>query len=100
MFVVWVAVAQSIYVAFFGYIPAASMPDFLGQVLTTSQGWGLIVVGNFIGFLFAVVALAVSAVSFPLLLDRDVGVATAVSTSVRAVIENPVPMAVWGIIVA
>jgi uncharacterized membrane protein len=100
LFVVWVAVAQSIYVAFFGYAPAASMPDFLGQVLATSQGWGLIIVGNFVGFLFAVVALAVSAISFPLLLDRNVGVATAVSTSVRAVIENPVPMAIWGVIVA
>ncbi len=100
LFVVWVAVAQSIYVAFFGYAPAASIPDFLGQVLTTSQGWGLIVVGNFVGFLFAVVALAVSAVSFPLLLDRDVGVATAVSTSVRAAFANPVPMAAWGVIVA
>lgn len=100
LFVIWVAVAQSIYVACFGYAPAASTPDFLTKVLTTSNGWTLILVGNFVGFLFAVVALAVSAVSFPLMLDRDVGVATAVSTSVRAVIENPMPMAIWGLIVA
>jgi uncharacterized membrane protein len=38
-------------------------------------------------------------VSFPLLLDRPVGVATAVETSVRAVIANPIPMAAWGLIV-
>ncbi|HZP75193.1 MAG TPA: DUF2189 domain-containing protein [Pseudolabrys sp.] len=100
IFVIWVALAESIYVAFFGYKPAADIPDFLSQVFATPQGWGLIVVGNFVGFLFAVVALAISAVSFPLLLDRDVGAATAISTSVRAFLENPLPMAAWGVIVA
>jgi len=39
-------------------------------------------------------------VSFPLLLDREVGLDTAVWTSVRAVIANPGPMAIWGLIVA
>jgi uncharacterized membrane protein len=53
-----------------------------------------------VGFVFAVVAMAISIVSFPLLLDRDVGLDTAVKTSVRAVIANPVPMAAWGLIVA
>jgi uncharacterized membrane protein len=39
-------------------------------------------------------------VSFPLLLDRDVGLYTAVMTSIRAVLANPAPMAIWGLIVA
>src|SRR5213594_593315 len=46
IFVLWVAVAQAIYIANFGYQPAASMPDFLRQVLTTPAGWALIIVGN------------------------------------------------------
>ena len=46
------------------------------------------------------VALCISVVSFPLLLDRDVGAAEAVLTSMRAVAANPIPMAVWGLIVA
>ena len=37
---------------------------------------------------------------FRSLLDRDVGAAVAMLTSVRAVLTNPVPMAVWGLIVA
>src|SRR5207244_300396 len=78
----------------------ASMPDFVNQVLTTPAGWTLAIVGNGIGFLFAVVVLTVSVVSFPLLLDRDVGLAVAVLTSVRAVLANPITMAVWGLIVA
>ena len=52
--------------------------------------------GNAIGFVFAVVVLSISVVSFPLLL----GVAMAVRTSVKAVLANPLTMALWGLIVA
>ena len=100
IFLIWLAVAQAIYVATFGYLPAASMPDFFRQVLTTPEGWTLIVVGNGVGFLFAVLVLTISVVSFPLLIDRDVGAAGAIVTSVRVVLANPVIMAMWGFIVA
>jgi len=100
LFLVWIAVAQSIYVANFGYAPAASIPDFVDDVFTTRAGWTLIVVGNGIGCLFAIVALTISVVSFPLLLDRDVGAAVAMLTSVRAVVANPITMAIWGLLVA
>ena len=53
-----------------------------------------------VGLLFAILVLTISVISFPLLLDRDVGLYTAVATSARAVMTNPVPMAVWGLIVA
>ena len=100
IFAIWIAVAQAIYVANFGYEPAASIPDFLRQVLTTPAGWTLIIVGNGVGFLFAVAVLTISVVSFPLLVDRDVGAVEAVLTSVRAVAANPITMAIWGLIVA
>ncbi|MGH6768606.1 MAG: DUF2189 domain-containing protein [Xanthobacteraceae bacterium] len=100
VFFVWIAVAQAIYVAAFGYAPAASIPEFFGRVLSTPEGWWLIVVGNGTGFLFALLVLTISVVSFPLLLDRDVGAADAVLTSVRVVARNPVIMAAWGLIVA
>jgi uncharacterized membrane protein len=100
VFVTWVATAQAIYVATFGNAPAAAIPDFVTRVLTTPEGWTLIMVGCGVGFLFAVVALCLSVVSFPMMLDRQVGVADAVSTSLRAVAKNPVPMAAWGLIVA
>jgi uncharacterized membrane protein len=102
IFVVWIAVAQAIYVATLGYKPAAaaSIPEFIRQVLTTPAGWTLIIVGNGIGFLFALLVLTISVVSFPMLVDRNVGVAGAVVTSLRAVAANPVTMALWGLIVA
>ena len=100
VFVTWIAIANAIYVADFGYARPASISSFVRDVLTTGAGWNLIVIGNFVGFLFAVVALSISAVSFPMLLDRDVGAAGALLTSVRVVIANPVTMALWGLIVA
>ena len=100
LFICWQVTAESLYVWLFGPTPPESFTAFLTAVLTTSRGWTLIIVGNAIGFIFAVVALSISVVSFPLLLDRNVGVAVAVRTSVRAVLANPVTMALWGLIVA
>ena len=100
LFIVWIATAQAIYVATFGYEAAAEIPDFVRRILTTSQGWWLIVVGCGAGFLFALVALCISVVSFPLMLDRHAGAFEAMVTSLRAVAQNPAPMAAWGVIVA
>jgi uncharacterized membrane protein len=100
VFLVWVAIAQALYQANFGYAAPASVTAFLRDVFTTSAGWTVIIVGNLIGFLFALMVLVVSAVSFPLLLDRPVGASAAVFTSYRAVVANPGSMALWGLIVA
>ena len=99
LFVIWIATAQAIYVATFGYEAAAGIPDFARRILTTPEGWSLIAVGCGVGFLFAVTALCVSVVSFPLMLDRHAGVGDAVATSLRVVARNPLPMATWGLIV-
>jgi uncharacterized membrane protein len=44
--------------------------------------------------------MALSVISFPMLLDRDVSAITAVKTSLKAVAANPRVMALWGLIVA
>lgn len=100
IFLAWLTTARLLYESLFGYAAPASYGQFLGQVLNTPEGIRLIVLGNAIGFVFAVVVLSISVISFPLLLDRDVGVAVAVYTSVKAVAMNPLTMALWGLIVA
>ncbi len=100
VFAIWIATAQAIYVANFGYRPAASIPEFIDRVFTTPAGWRLMLIGNGVGFLFALLVLSISVVSFPLLLDRDVGASVAVLTSLRAIAANPVTMPIWGLIVA
>ena len=100
VFLIWLAVAEALFQSLFGYASPASIGQFVRDVLTTSAGWTLIIAGNAIGFLFAVFVLTIGVVSFPLLLDRDVGAIVAAQTSVRAVLRNPLMMAVWGLFVA
>lgn len=100
LFVTWIMTAQAVYTAAFGYETAANIPDFANHVLATSQGWWLIVVGCGAGFLFALAALCISVISFPLILDRHAGAGEAIATSISAVLRNPLPMAAWGLIVA
>ena len=100
LFVVWVTAADQIYTAFFGAFAPATWSAFTDNVLSTDAGRKLIVVGNLTGLGFAIAALMLSVVSFPLLLDRHVSVSTAILTSVRAVLHNPLTMCLWGLIVA
>ncbi|MDX3924856.1 MAG: DUF2189 domain-containing protein [Shinella sp.] len=100
MFVAWMGTAQGLYTSLFGEEPPPALGPFLASIFSTDAGWMLIVIGNVIGFCFAVGVLATSVVTFPLLLDRDVGAVSAIKTSIRATIVNPVPVALWGLIVA
>ena len=100
IFLLWMVAANSIYQVTLGPEPPASFAAFVRDVFTTSAGRRMILLGVGVGFLFALVVLAISVVSFPLLLDRDVGLDVAVWTSVRAVAANPGPMLLWGFIVA
>jgi uncharacterized membrane protein len=100
IFAVWVATAHSIFISEFGYREPYSLIAFANAVLTTPEGHRLILIGNAVGFLFAVLAFSLSAISIPLLLDRNVGAAVAIATSVKVVLTNPVTMAVWGLFVA
>ncbi len=96
----WLGAAWAIYVLTFGSETPTSILGFVDQVFTTSAGWTLIIVGSGVGFLFATVAFTLSVVSFPMLLDRDVGIVMAVQTSIRAVLANPITMGIWGFIIA
>jgi uncharacterized membrane protein len=99
IFVAWLAVAWGIFAATLGDVPS-SIGGFLSAVFTTAEGWTMMVVGNLVGAVFALAVLAISWVSFPMIIDQHVDVATAVKTSLRAVVGNPVPAVTWGLIVA
>ncbi|MDL2400529.1 DUF2189 domain-containing protein [Rhizobium mayense] len=99
-FIVWLVVAQTIYTAYFGDSVPATLASFVSNVLSTPEGKGMIFWGNLIGFVFALIVLATTVITFPLLLDRDIGAVAAIDASIRATLINPVPVAIWGLIVA
>ena len=100
LFVAWIATAHWIYQTTIGPAQPGSLSDLWRLATGTPEGRRLMLMGNLAGFVFAVVALAVSVVSLPLLLERDVGPVSAIRTSVRAVAASPGPMALWGFVVA
>ena len=99
IFLTWMVVAFYIYNMTLGPLPPVSATAFVGDVLGTAAGWTMLVVGMAVGFVFACLVLAISLVSFPLLVDRQVGIVRAVITSVTIARRNPVAAAAWGAIV-
>lgn len=100
IFGVWIAVAHAIYVSHFGYAAPESLEAFVRQVLETRTGHSLILIGNAVGFLFALLAFMLSVIAFPLLVDRNISATAAAATSIKAVLRSPLTMALWGLIVA
>jgi len=100
IFLAWMVAARLIQAATMGDIPAVPVADYIRFVLNSPEGHRMILWGNLTGFCFAVVVLALTVVSFPMLLDRNPGLSVALRTSIRVVIANPGTMALWGVIVA
>ncbi len=100
IFVFWLLAAQVIYNITLGPRPPVSVDTFVHDVLHTRAGAAMAFLGCGVGFVFAAIALGISAVSFPMLLDRKVSFETAMKTSINVVRENPMAMAKWGIIIA
>lgn len=100
IFAVWMVSAYIIYGLTLGPEPPASAQAFLQDIFTTGAGWTMLIAGVAAGFVFSVVVLAISFVSFPLLLDRHVGVPKAVITSVEIALNSPVAVLAWGATVA
>jgi len=98
--VAWMVVARTIYDETLGSLAPAGPGAFLTHLFTTSEGWRLIVFGNLAGLGFAIVTLAISLVSFPMLVDRTTHASDAVEASLRATVRNPLMVARWGLYVA
>ncbi|MGF3027488.1 DUF2189 domain-containing protein [Methylobacterium aquaticum] len=100
IFLAWMGAATGLYWSLYGGVTEPSLTVFLGDVLTTPRGWALILAGNLVGAAFSLLALAVSAVSIPLIIDKDVEAGTAIETSLALMRENSGTMLAWGAIVA
>src|SRR6476646_1656421 len=79
IFFVWLIAAGALYAALFDWATPTSIPQFLGMVFLTARGWALIIGGAVIGAMFGWFVLALGVVSLPMLVDRNVSAADAVS---------------------
>lgn len=100
LFMVWLVVSRGLYLSLIGDYPSPGVFAFASGIFDHPNAVAFLFWSNAFGFGLALIALVISLVAFPMLLDRDCGAAAAVATSVRASLANPVPVAVWGLTVA
>jgi uncharacterized membrane protein len=96
----WAYLAGAIHDAFLTNVPPPTAGAFLAQLFGTREGWEMMIVGNLVGLAYAIVAMALTWVAMPMLVDRPTDSWTAISTSARAMAANPVMAARWGLTVA
>ena len=99
LFLLWMRAAVLIYALFFGISPFLGFSQIVPVLLTSPTGWAMLLVGGFVGSLFAGFAFGVSVFSIPMLLDRRVDALTAMGVSIALVWNNLRPMLTWGAIV-
>ncbi len=97
--IIWMDIAA---VLFFGLLGLKSMgvQELLREIFTTPMGLLLLVLGNSIGALIAFGVFSFSVISFPMLFDRNIDFVTAMITSVKLVMLNPMTMAIWCFVIA
>lgn len=95
----WLRVAQFLLVLIAPDIPMQPGP-FLEYLLVEPAGLILLAIGTVFGGLLAGGAFAISALTFPMLMDQDVDVVSALVASVRAVLAQPFVMLTWAWIIA
>ncbi len=100
IFMVWMQVAFLLFMLFTGGREFPPPNEFVHMLLFTEHGLGLLFVGTAAGALLAFFTFSVSVVSVPLLMVKEVDVATAISTSFHAVRRNPRPMILWAALIA
>lgn len=100
IFVVWMYQVRLLMALLIGLNASfSSLHEFMTIVLTTNEGLLFLAVGNAVGAALSLMLFALTVVSFPLLLDRDVDFVTAMITSVRAVAASPLPMIGWATVI-
>jgi uncharacterized membrane protein len=100
IYMAWIETALLLFMMFFSDAPFPPIQDFLPRLLFSWQGVTLLVAGTIEGAALAALVYSISVISAPMLMERPVGVATAIFTSVRAVWFNPKPMALWATLIA
>jgi len=93
----WVLVSAVLFGLFLD-APITGIDSILHRIVL-SEGSFLFPVWITLGGFGAALVFAATAVSAPMLLDRDVDMVTAIATSVRAVGANPITMVLWGVII-
>ncbi len=101
LFVFWVWLYQvRLMIALFLDFKAFSSFEGFFNALANGPGLGFLAAGTISGAILATILFALTVMSMPMLLDREVDFITAMLASIRTVTDNPGPMLGFGVIIA
>lgn len=99
IFWIWIYQVRLLFALFLGYKAPAELDALMLVLVSTTQGLLFLGVGTIVGAVIATILFSVTVISMPLLLDHEVDFITAMITSIRAVVENPVALLTFGFII-
>jgi uncharacterized membrane protein len=95
---VWMLSALVVFALFYDR-PVPTWENFIPEVFLSGKSPGFLFSGIFVGALIASFTFSISAISVPMLMDRQVDVMTAMQTSVLAVRKNWQAMVLWACLI-
>ena len=95
----WVRIAGLLFMLFFGLSGTPSLEQLPYAMLKSPELLPFLVIGTGFGGVLAAASFAVSAVSIPMLVDREVSALEAITVSIQAVVENWQPMLLWAALI-
>ncbi len=99
-YLIWLLLALALFILLMGQGGLPDFDQFVYQLLFSPRGLALLIIGTATGAVLAAIVFAISSVSVPLLMDKPIDAVTAMTTSVRACLANPKPMALWAALIA
>lgn len=98
LFVFWIFTADALAI-FVGSKVSTGLDGFLDYVSTSREGANFALVGTVLGGVLAAIAFLLSAVTAPMLVDKETGVLTAIRFTSSAILRNPGAMLLWGLLI-
>ena len=94
----WFFLGHMIFALFLGLSAMTNISSSL-MVFMTSEGVSMLAFGSGIGAVFSFIVFAISVFGIPMLLDREVDFVTAMIVSFKTVLENPIVLVFWAILI-
>ncbi len=96
-FAFWLMVAHGIFAIF---LAESGIGSESLELFRTTAGIAMLVVGSIVGALMALAFYAITVVSLPMLVDREVDFITAIIVSLATVRSNKLVMLIWAALIA
>ena len=92
--VFWMMIANIVFAVFFSGV-VLTFENFIPTLFLSGDSPAFLAAGIISGGIIALGVFTITAISIPMLIDRDTNVLSAIATSYQAMVKNPRPLLLW-----